>query len=61
MSKENPVVHATIANREPKTDHRYDRERAVSPNSPCRLDERLDEALEHTFPGSDPVSSLTFS
>jgi hypothetical protein len=30
----------------------------VSENAPSRLDSRLDEALEHTFPASDPVAIL---
>lgn len=61
MSKEDHVIHKTTQCRGPESGHRGDQERAVSPNSPCRLDKRLDEALEQTFPGSDPVSSLMFS
>jgi hypothetical protein len=32
--------------------------RAGCPNSPSELDKRLDEALEQTFPASDPISIM---
>jgi hypothetical protein len=35
-----------------------ERDQRVSENSQCRLDSRLDQALEETFPASDPVSIL---
>ncbi|AWN40712.1 hypothetical protein DK389_09455 [Methylobacterium durans] len=40
----------------PGVAHPHDRDGELPENHPDRLHERLDDALEESFPGSDPVS-----
>jgi hypothetical protein len=48
-------MHQSKAGSSPK--HRDENVAAVEDsNSKCQLDRRLDQALEETFPASDPVS-----